>query len=347
MSDDDDYYDESDEEIFWIIEPEPEIADELAENPTADPVFFDEDYFDMEIQEYYSDWDEMVDDYYDADPTAERLQSVIAEWPKKNPINAPALPSKRQTQQHTKSESCSKKIPSNGPQINKASFHGVVWRTPSDERSLNELYEPGDGEKVALLKNWREVFRTSHPAIDRTRSRKGASLKPNEDTGHGRARAVDEALHNAGSRDFSVDSDYVVVDRLMDGEINTALSKACSPPPVHRSRVIESAVDLPVNSKMMEHEYPFDTHESYSETLELEARSPVGSPKAKPSLGGSRKRKASVSLDVEVAVDRTGPDTSLGSRSKRVAMKKTEEATGNTTASTEPVRRSVRSRSKK
>jgi hypothetical protein len=49
------------------------------------------------------------------------------------------------------------------------SFRGVIWRKPDSAEQEPDLYEPGHGEKVALLKDWREVFRTSHYKNDRLR----------------------------------------------------------------------------------------------------------------------------------------------------------------------------------
>jgi hypothetical protein len=51
------------------------------------------------------------------------------------------------------------------------SFQGVIWKTPSLDRDQDVaiLYEPQTGEQVALLKNWREEFKHSQPALDKSR----------------------------------------------------------------------------------------------------------------------------------------------------------------------------------
>jgi hypothetical protein len=47
-----------------------------------------------------------------------------------------------------------------------ASFKGILWKDSNNTEKKPELYEPGQGEKVALLKDWREVFKTSHHRND-------------------------------------------------------------------------------------------------------------------------------------------------------------------------------------
>jgi hypothetical protein len=34
-----------------------------------------------------------------------------------------------------------------------------------------QIYEPGNGDKVALLENWREIFKSAQPALDKSRLR--------------------------------------------------------------------------------------------------------------------------------------------------------------------------------
>jgi hypothetical protein len=55
------------------------------------------------------------------------------------------------------------KVPGLSPEVSvdPASFRGVVWRKPDSSNERNELYEPGDGGRVALLGNWREVLTQS------------------------------------------------------------------------------------------------------------------------------------------------------------------------------------------
>jgi hypothetical protein len=45
-----------------------------------------------------------------------------------------------------------------------------------------QIYEPGNGEKVAFLENWREIFKSAQPALDKSRLRKRqASHTPPEE----------------------------------------------------------------------------------------------------------------------------------------------------------------------
>ncbi|EAU33119.1 predicted protein [Aspergillus terreus NIH2624] len=78
---DDEFYEEYDDEYFWIEEPDPTVADDLAATATYDALFFDDPSLDVE--DFYSDWDELSDDYYDEDSTAARRQRVMAKWPNK------------------------------------------------------------------------------------------------------------------------------------------------------------------------------------------------------------------------------------------------------------------------
>lgn len=138
--------------------------DDLAETAHHDPVVLDHPSFDTE--DYFSDWDEMSDEYYDDDPTVlkrQRMARKIAEaqGPKTKPTSA--------------------RTPSIGSGIDPTSFQSVVWKSPPDhahaQAHQKQLHPPGEGEKVALLKNWREVFRFSNPAIGRSRRKSKSKSK--------------------------------------------------------------------------------------------------------------------------------------------------------------------------
>ncbi|KAL5042699.1 hypothetical protein BDW71DRAFT_189450 [Aspergillus fruticulosus] len=130
--------------------------DDLAAAATYDSTLPDDPS--LETAELYSDWEELSDDYYDDDPTAVRRLRAIGAWTIDHPTHINAPPSKRRKRASTLSADLT-------------SFQGVAWKHPQDETDMVEIYAPGDGETVSLLKNWREVFRDARPAIGRLRGR--------------------------------------------------------------------------------------------------------------------------------------------------------------------------------
>ncbi|KAF7589954.1 hypothetical protein BBP40_003493 [Aspergillus hancockii] len=341
MSDDEDYYDEYDEDIFWIEEPDPEIADDLAATANNDAILWEDPS--LEVEEYFSDWDDQSDDYYDEDPTVIRRQRAMGLWPNKQHNIKNTTPHHHNHHLIQPKETPIHKLP-NGTIAIPPSFAGTVWKTATDDTPPRKLYEPGDGEKVALLKNWREVFRSSYPGVGRLRMiRKvgGAS-----DMGLPRgARKVDAAV----SSDETSAASSLENLRETDGG-GSDVSKNTTPgeeelePLVHSRRVVKRAADLPVNSKMLEREYPVEGYESYDDpmgmvTEESEVPATVtevrhSSPKKTNSAaqpGRTRKRKAE---------DISKP------RSKRVASKKVGETAEQAPASSGPVRRSTRNKAK-
>jgi hypothetical protein len=202
--------------------------DDLAETAHHDPVVLDHPSFDTE--DYFSDWDEMSDEYYDDDPTVlkrQRMARKIAEaqGPKTKPTSA-----------RTPSIGSGIGI---GSGIDPASFQSVVWKSPPDQAHAHaqahqkQLHPPGEGEKVALLKNWREVFRFSNPAVGRSR-RKSKSKPKGPASAAARSAVVD------GKREDSSDrtSGALSLENLRENEIeglesgdasNTTPAESASP----------------------------------------------------------------------------------------------------------------------
>lgn len=101
-----------------------------------------------------SDWDYYTDEYYDDDPSLanEQDESVADQSARKKRKRSSVEPKDHSTKQGRRR--------TNGrlqPDID--SFRGVVWRSPYHALHKDELYEEGKGEAVALLKNWREIFK--------------------------------------------------------------------------------------------------------------------------------------------------------------------------------------------
>ncbi|KAG5207194.1 hypothetical protein GTR04_6407 [Trichophyton interdigitale] len=135
MSDYDEYGDAFD--CLWIDFDEPHFTDEMTMMVNPDPVFLDdsslEDAFETD-----TDWEYFSDEYYDHDkPDKVRRQK--------------------------------KKIENKKPaQLDSATFYGVSWSAGPPSNNDGPLYQPGEGEKVSLLKNWREVFQESKPKTKKT-----------------------------------------------------------------------------------------------------------------------------------------------------------------------------------
>jgi hypothetical protein len=132
----------------------PHLQDELAQTSYYEAALFEDQG--IEAEDYYSDWEYYTDDYYDEDPTV-KLGPVAKDT---------------DTKTH-RANRASKPKSSLKPDI--TSFQGVVWKTSSLEKDQDiavQIYEPGAGEQVALLKNWREIFKSVQPALDKSRLRK-------------------------------------------------------------------------------------------------------------------------------------------------------------------------------
>ncbi|PGH16751.1 hypothetical protein AJ80_05066 [Polytolypa hystricis UAMH7299] len=177
MSDDDDYYDDEfddyDVEYIWVEEGERELADDLAEGALNTPVF--QDTIAFNTMEYESDWEYYTDDYYDDDPTV---------------LNRPDDTS---PEENSKNAGRGKKHLDELPSINVSSFRGVMWRSPNVDQEDIEPYEPGKGEKVALLKNWREIFKDSAPKKDPQSLKLQSGQKPKRGRGLPKKKKVDES----------------------------------------------------------------------------------------------------------------------------------------------------------
>ncbi|KAL1970981.1 hypothetical protein VTN77DRAFT_2815 [Rasamsonia byssochlamydoides] len=162
MSDDEDYYDDDySGDWSWYDDASLGVADDLAEAATYSPVAVDDPSLDT--LESFSDWEYYSDDFYDDDPTVLRRRGTANPLQEaENQLDGPPRKKKRKG-------SITDGIPelSLGPAVvdlptDIASFKGVIWRKPDSTEQKPDLYEPGHGEKVALFKDWREVFETSH-----------------------------------------------------------------------------------------------------------------------------------------------------------------------------------------
>ncbi|KAJ6146688.1 hypothetical protein N7497_008670 [Penicillium chrysogenum] len=165
MSDDDEYYEFEDDYMYEDLGPD--MVDDLAASSHYEAALYEDPGIDVE--DYFSDWDYYSDDYHDDDATVDQS----AERKKRTEIAATAP---RRTKTSSRPKSHTAKIPpTKSPLVpDIASFQGVVWKTPALDRDQDVaiLYQPDTGEKVALLENWREVFKSAQPALDKSRLKK-------------------------------------------------------------------------------------------------------------------------------------------------------------------------------
>ena len=138
------------------------MQDELAAGSHYEAALYDDPAIDVE--EYYSDWEYYSDDYYDDDSTVR--QSTLRAKSEPTPKSRRHLGARAPRKVH--------KQPS-PLKIDTTAFQGVVWRTTAldkDQELAVQIYQPGHGDKVALLKNWREIFKSVQPALDKSSLRK-------------------------------------------------------------------------------------------------------------------------------------------------------------------------------
>ena len=113
---------------------------------------------------YYDGWDDLSDDdYFDHHPSGEagsRGDSEGVERPSKDEIGrrgevSTPIPSEIILGRNPNH-------PGHGRWI-----RGTVWKRPQGSRENEHV--PGQDQRIALLQNWREVFRHSQPESDRLR----------------------------------------------------------------------------------------------------------------------------------------------------------------------------------
>ncbi|KAL4920861.1 hypothetical protein BDW62DRAFT_151516 [Aspergillus aurantiobrunneus] len=322
MSDDEEYYDEFDDDgIFWVEEAEPTAADDLAAAATYDPTFQDDPS--IETADFYSDWEELSDDYYDEDPTAVRRLRAMGAWPTQEPIHIELSPTKR------------RKLADNLP-TDLTSFQGVAWKHPKDENDIVEIYAPGEGEKVSLLKNWREIFRNAKPAIERLRGRVQ------------QYKTADMISREQSESDLDVPS---LVEDMCEDEIISSDPAEAQPAkpllsgPVHARVVVSPPSQVPVHpNKGNLGNLDGDLESNNQEHLTEQPAEKVSKEPATTASRKGRKRKASVSVGETIGQSENNTGAETEHKAKRTAASKASQAANPPSASSGSVRRSARNR---
>ena len=185
---DDDYvaespFDGADDYYYWDDGASQDVADELAEHTVPSPVYLEDPAYEM--MGGYSDWEYYSDDYYDDDP------KLLKSNPQAGSPPATLKSRNRRTNAHTEQKRGRKRkladtedIPTlslSGPALVEIvekigqNITGTTWRTERSES--DKLYHQGEAKRVALLKDWRNVFQESQPKSDR-RSNGTSNQKP-------------------------------------------------------------------------------------------------------------------------------------------------------------------------
>jgi hypothetical protein len=290
--------------------------------------------------EGYSDWEYYSDDYYDDDPSLlKNNPQEGSPLPKNNTQEGGSLhrnKPKRPNGLHRGKKrklAATRDIPDlslneDGEQDLRDSgsrFKGVIWRSPPGEEKAPQLYEAGIGERVALLDNWREVFKASQPFGQKRRTGPVTARKPvgNSRDASVRASPVETSLVEGAEPDELGEAAH-----LDEDEIATArkpkrrrVSFATSPVSAPKQPVV---VEIPV------HRANGVTKKGAEGTKETTQKRPPG-----------RKRKASEVENESVNEAISKP------AAKRVASGRTsEKRTGKANPPTAPTARMTRSKKK-
>lgn len=191
--------------------------DDLAETSTYSPVIIEDPS--LETAESFSDWEYYSDDFYDDDPTVFRRRRAKALQEAENQIDWPPRKKKR-TASTTTDGIPQLSLPAAVVDLptDTASFKGVIWRKPDGTEKQPDLYEPGQCKKVALFKDWREVFKASHCKSNWLRER----------SPYNRLHLAENGVHEItplSQEDAVMDEEYAL---LMD----PTSDRHYSPPPV-------------------------------------------------------------------------------------------------------------------
>ena len=187
---DDDYaadspFDGGDDYYYWDDAASQDVADDLAEHTMPSPVYLEDPAYEM--MGGYSDWEYYSDDYYDDDPNLLKKNPQAGSPPaslnfRKGQANSHKAQSHGRKRKLADTEEISS-LSLDRPELVKIvqnighNIAGTIWKTNQSES--DELYHQGEATRVALLKDWRSVFRESQPKSDRRskgRSGKRAAL---------------------------------------------------------------------------------------------------------------------------------------------------------------------------
>ncbi|KZF23027.1 hypothetical protein L228DRAFT_268391 [Xylona heveae TC161] len=157
MSDEEDYYGDDDEYIYYDDEPL-DVVDDLAEHTMHSPVWQEDPRY--ETLDYFSDWDYYSDDFYDEDSSLRKpnVQLTTASNLAEGIQPLTVFNSKKGTRQRINTRHQNKR--GTNPKISQKHqqwYPKVVWKS-RPVLHKPPLIDPSDAETVALFENWRETF---------------------------------------------------------------------------------------------------------------------------------------------------------------------------------------------
>lgn len=175
---DDDYvadspFDGGDDYYFWDDAASQDVADDLAEHTMPSPVYLEDPAYEM--MGGNSDWEYYSDDYYDDDPNLLKNNPQAGSPPASLKLwYGQANPDKAQKRGRKRKLVDTEEIPPlslSGPGLVEIvqnigqNIIGTTWKV--DKPESEEPYQQGEAKRVALLQDWRNVFRESQPKSDR------------------------------------------------------------------------------------------------------------------------------------------------------------------------------------
>ncbi|MCJ1286143.1 hypothetical protein MMC26_005488 [Xylographa opegraphella] len=162
-------YDDDDDEYFWLLDDPIAEADDLTQNTVQSPVWLDYDS-DKEIGEIFTDVEYCSDDYYDHAPEAvtrvsvDREEAKLNSRRKQNPSQPRGKARKRCADYAGVKTGQCLDDPSD-PNLTETSSSSAVVRWLKDSTFTAPplpILADDEGEKVALLKDWRDRFKIYH-----------------------------------------------------------------------------------------------------------------------------------------------------------------------------------------
>lgn len=319
------------------------FQDDLAIGAVHSPVLLDHPVY--ETYDYASDWDYYSDDYYDDDPSVVRKHKKAGTSDDKERSMAEKPKKKRKLMPTEDIPDMELGEVEDNEMVSSDNFKGVVWRNSNHNARKGELYEPGQGDAVALIKNWRELFKSSQPRSDRRTQGIEASKKSRK---RGKDKVTKENIYDA-------DGDETLGDEMPQTFTPPPCSLSTSDEPARRSNTrpgsklnnVMSISDEPSSRKQVAttlqsqpispssdlppHQGEFLSH---VEIRSRKSSTPSSTSEAPRPAAAKRKRKASTSSfdDEEEGTTTVGSTNTSTTRSssKRLATRRKLDSEGDT-----------------
>ena len=210
MSDDGYYpgspYDDLDD-LYYDDDVGENLADDLAQHTLPSPIYHEDPAYEM--LEYYSDWEYYSDDYYDDDPALLNSNPQTG-----SPTKRKVKIDKAQPRGKKRKLADTKDIPElaldDRPAL-AATVRGTVWAGPKPQSP--KPYEVGQGQRIALLKDWAQIFGSSSPRSTLKRDESWANDLSLEDMG---LRKVESGPGKDGAAPALGDDDLGEEDEMDD-----------------------------------------------------------------------------------------------------------------------------------